>query len=188
MRLRHEPPSARTVLVCRSSTSPQIAYSTGSPPNYQYVSTINYTYDVGGRLTQVADSTTGAGTITRGYDDLDRLTSETQPNAPSPGVLYTYRADGTRQTMTVPGQSQITYGYNNAGQVTSLTQGSTVVSLDYFADGRLQTLTLKPSPTPITQSYAYDDAGDLSQISYTHGASTDDLSTRSSGKPSIRSA
>lgn len=46
--------------------------------------------------------------------------------------------------MTVPGQSQITYGYNNAGQVTSLTQGSTVVSLDDFADGKLQTLTLKP--------------------------------------------
>jgi RHS repeat-associated protein len=148
---------------------------TGSPP-YNYASTIDYTYDVGGRLTQVADSTSGAGTITRGYDDLDRLTSEIQPNAPSPGVLFTYRADGTRQTMTVPGQSQITYGYNNAGQVTSLTQGSTVVSLDYFADGRLQTLTLKPSPTPVTQNYTYDDAGELSQISYTHGASTDDLS------------
>jgi RHS repeat-associated protein len=70
----------------------------------------------------------------------------------------------------------ITYGYNNAGQVTSLTQGSTVVSLDYFADGRLQTLTLKPSPTPVTQGYSYDDAGELSQISYTHGATSDDLS------------
>jgi hypothetical protein len=96
---------------------------TGSPPNYHYDSTINYTYDVGGRLTQVADSTSGAGTLTRGYDDLDRLTSEIQPNAPSPGILFTYRADGTRQSMTVPGQSQITYGYNNAGQLTSLVQG-----------------------------------------------------------------
>jgi RHS repeat-associated protein len=130
---------------------------------------------VGGRLTQVADSTSGAGTITRGYDDLDRLTSEIQPNAPSPGVLYTYRADGTRQTMTVPGQSQVTYGYNNVGQVTSLTQGTTAVSMDYFADGRLQTLTLRPSPTPVVQSYSYDDAGGLSSITYTHGASTDDL-------------
>jgi RHS repeat-associated protein len=147
---------------------------TGSPP-YTYASTIDYTYDVGGRLTSIADSTSGAGTITRGYDDLDRLTSEIQPNAPSPGVLYTYRADGTRQTMTVPGQSQVTYGYNNAGQVTSLTQGTTAVSMDYFADGRLQTLTLKPSPTPVVQSYAYDDAGELSSITYSHGASTDDL-------------
>jgi RHS repeat-associated protein len=50
------------------------------------------------------------------------------------------------------------------------------VSLDYFSDGRLQTLTLKPSPTPVTQGYAYDDAGQLSSITYTHGASTDDLS------------
>jgi RHS repeat-associated protein len=149
---------------------------TGSPPNYRYGSTINYTYDVGGRLTQVADSTSGAGTLTRGYDDLDRLTSELQPNAPSPGVVYTYRADGTRQSMTVPGQSQITYGYNNAGQLTSLAQGTTTVSLDYFSDGRRQTLTLKPSPTPVTQGYAYDDAGQLSSITSTHGASTDGLS------------
>jgi YD repeat-containing protein len=78
---------------------------TGSPPN-TYGSTIDYTYDVGGRLTTIADSTSGAGTITRGYDDLDRLTSEIQPNAPSPGVLYTYRADGTRQTMTVPARAR----------------------------------------------------------------------------------
>lgn len=148
---------------------------TGSPP-YSYASTIDSTFDVGGRLTTIADSTSGAGTITRGYDDLDRLTSEIQPNAPSPGVVYTYRDDGTRQSMTVPGQSQVTYGYNNAGQLTSLSQGSNVVGLDYFADGRLQTLTLKPSPTPVVQTYAYDDTGELSQISYTHGASTDDLS------------
>jgi RHS repeat-associated protein len=148
----------------------------GSPPNYTYGSTINSTYDVGGRLTQVADSTSGAGTITRGYDDLDRLTSDIQSNAPSPGVVYTYWDDGTRRTMTVPGQTQITYGYNDAGQLISLTQGSNVVGIDYFADGRLQTLTLKPSPTPVVQSYVYDDAGQLSSITYTHGASTDDLS------------
>jgi RHS repeat-associated protein len=149
---------------------------TGSPPNYTYASTIDYTHDGGGRLTQIADSTSGAGTITRGYDDLDRLTSEIQANAASPGVQYTYFADDTRQSMTVPGQSQVSYGYNNAGQVTSLTQGTATVSLDYFSDGRLQTLTLKPSPTPVTQGYTYDDAGELSSITYTHGASTDDLS------------
>lgn len=148
---------------------------TGTPP-YNYASTITYTYDVGGRLTQIADSTSGAGTITRGYDDLDRLTSEIQPNAASPGVVYTYYADGTRQTMSVPGQSQVSYTYNNAGQFRTAMQGSATVTLDYFPDARLQTLTLKPSPTPITQGYAYDDAGDLTQITYTHGSSTDDLS------------
>jgi len=51
----------------------------------------------------------------------------------------------TRCTMTVLGESQVTYSYNNSGQLTSLTQGSTVVSLDYFPDGRVQTRTLKPS-------------------------------------------
>jgi hypothetical protein len=43
------------------------------------------------------------------------------------------------------------------------------VSLDYFTDGRLQTLALKPSPTPVVQGYTYDDSGQLSSITYTHG-------------------
>jgi len=47
----------------------------GTPPTYQ--STINYPYDAGNRLTQAADSV--SGTITRGYDLLDRMTSETTP-------------------------------------------------------------------------------------------------------------
>ena len=35
------------------------------------------TYDAGNRVTQIVDSING--TITRGYDGLDRLTSETTP-------------------------------------------------------------------------------------------------------------
>ncbi len=38
-------------------------------------------------MTSVADNTTGAGTITRGYDDLDRLTSEAlKPAAPEASI------------------------------------------------------------------------------------------------------
>src|SRR5437868_5206498 len=40
-------------------------------------STLTYTYDGGNRLSQVVDSI--SGTITREYDGLDRLTSETTP-------------------------------------------------------------------------------------------------------------
>ncbi len=47
-------------------------------------------------MTQAVDSVTG--TITRGYDGLDRLTSETTPQG---SVTYTYDSAGRRQTMTV---------------------------------------------------------------------------------------
>src|SRR5262249_2394448 len=58
-------------------------------PGSNYESTIAYTYDKGDRLLQAVDSTNG--TITRGYDDLDRLTSETTPQtAPNPSVAYGY--------------------------------------------------------------------------------------------------
>src|SRR5579872_4467701 len=42
-----------------------------------YESTISYTYDAGNRMTQGVDS--AGGTITRTYDNLDRLASETTP-------------------------------------------------------------------------------------------------------------
>jgi RHS repeat-associated protein len=149
---------------------------TGNPPNFSYASTITYTYDVGARLTSVADNTSGAGTINRTYDDLDRVTNEKQVNASNQGVTYTYNTDSTRATMTVQGATQVTYGYNNAAQLTSVTRGTATVGLSYFTDGRLQTLTLKPAPNPISQTYAYDAAGEVSSITYAHGALSDDLS------------
>lgn len=148
---------------------------TGSPGHYSYASTINYTYDVGARLTQIADNTSGAGTITRTYDDLDRLTNEKQVNASAQGVTYTYNTDSTRATMTVQGATDVTYGYNNDAQLTSLTRGAASVSQSYYADGRPQTLTLKPAPSPISETYAYDAAGEPTSITYAHGGSSDDL-------------
>ncbi|MGH9330600.1 MAG: DUF6531 domain-containing protein, partial [Vicinamibacterales bacterium] len=79
--------------------------TTGNPPIYQ--SSIASTYDAGDRLTQVVDS--AAGTITRGYDLLDRLTSETTPEG---SISYTYDGADRRATMTVAGQTGISYSYD----------------------------------------------------------------------------
>ncbi|HEY0873209.1 MAG TPA: DUF6531 domain-containing protein, partial [Vicinamibacterales bacterium] len=49
--------------------------TTGAPPTYQ--SSVTTTYDAGDRATQIVDS--GAGTISRTYDLLDRLTQEATP-------------------------------------------------------------------------------------------------------------
>jgi len=60
-------------------------------------STITYTWDAGNALRQLTDSQ--AGTITRTYDLLDRLTQETTPQGSIGGfgvvwlLLYWWRRD-----------------------------------------------------------------------------------------------
>lgn len=61
-----------------------------------------HTWDDGDRLTQVSDSL--ADTITRTYDDLERLKREVTPEGT---VTYTYDAANGRATMTVAGQPQV---------------------------------------------------------------------------------
>jgi YD repeat-containing protein len=82
--------------------------------SYADASTIQYTYDAGDRLTQVVDSI--GGTISRVYDGLDRLASETTPQGT---VSYTYAADDCRASMTVAGQTAVTYGHDAAHRLTS---------------------------------------------------------------------
>lgn len=61
-----------------------------------------YTFDAGDRLTQVDD--TVSGQITRGYNGLDLLTSETTPQG---SVTYTYDNASRPATMTVAGQCPV---------------------------------------------------------------------------------
>jgi RHS repeat-associated protein len=134
--------------------------------NYQ--STLTYTWDVGGRLTQVADSTSGAGTITRTYDDLDRLLTEGS-------LTYGYDAASRRTSTTVSGQPAVTYGYNPADQLTAVTKGSTTVSLGYDGAGRLSTLSFPTTPA-LVQTYGYNAADQLTAITYQRGTNpADDL-------------
>ncbi len=69
-----------------------------------------------------------AGTITRGYDNLDRLTSEGTPQG---SVSYAYDTAGRRTSMTVAGQTAVSYTYDNANRLTGMTQGSSNVSLAF---------------------------------------------------------
>jgi YD repeat-containing protein len=77
---------------------------------------------------QLVDTATGAGTITRGYDGLDRLTSETTPKGTTSS---TYDAASRRATMTVTGQPQVVYTYDDADRLTRLTRGTSTVGLTY---------------------------------------------------------
>jgi RHS repeat-associated protein len=126
-----------------------------------YESTVDYTYDLGNRLTQAMDSV--GGTITRAYDVLDRLTQEQT----SLGTVdYTYDDAGRRATMTVAGQPATSYGYDNGNRLTSITKGSQAAARAYDDAGRPTSLTL---PNGLVQAYGYDDANHLTGITYKQG-------------------
>ena len=86
------------------------------------------------------------GTVTRSYDSLDRLISETTPQGT---VSYTYDAAGRRLTVQVASQSQVSCAYDNANRLIGITQGSASLSFGYDAAGRRTSATL---PGGITAS------------------------------------
>jgi RHS repeat-associated protein len=129
-----------------------------------YESTINYAYDSANRLTQAADS--AGGTITRGYDGLDRLISETS----SLGALtYGYDAAGRRTTMTVAGQPAVSYSYDNTNRLLQITQGTSTTGFSYDDANRRTSLSL---PNGISVSYAYDSDSRVSGMTYSSGVNT----------------
>ena len=66
-----------------------------------------------------------AGTINRQYGDgLDDLTDEQTPQGE---VAYQYDLARRRQSMTVVGQTQVSYGWDNANRLTGITQGTTSI-------------------------------------------------------------
>lgn len=132
----------------------------GSPPSYE--STIVYSYDDGGRLTEADDSANG--TITLAYDDLDRLTSEATPTGT---VSYAYDAADRRTSMDTAGQSQTTYAYDAADRLTGITRGSQNPTFSYDDANRLTSLAL---PGGVAMAYSYDAADRLTRITYTNGS------------------
>ncbi len=66
-------------------------------------------------------------------DGLDRLTQEqvVQGTMTVGTVNCTYDAASRRATMTVSGQSQVTYTWDNADRLTQVAQGSAIVGFTY---------------------------------------------------------
>ncbi len=87
-------------------------------------------------------------------------------NEPRNRTKYTYDADRRRQTMTVSGQSQTSYAFDTASRLTSITQGTAVVSFTHDSDNRRTSLTL---PNGVTAQYSYDAASQLTGIVYQGG-------------------
>jgi RHS repeat-associated protein len=135
--------------------------------DYADGSAITYTFDSRNRVTQIDDNESGATqSIVRGYDDFDRVQSETTPLG---SIGYTYDDAGRRQTMTASGQSQVVYTFDDADRLSGVTSGSVSVGITYDDANRRSTLTL---PNGIVATYSYDEADQLTSLTYRDGAAT----------------
>jgi RHS repeat-associated protein len=139
--------------------------TTATPTTFK--STVALTWDGGDRLTKIVDSV--SGTITRTYDGLDRLLTETTPQG---AVTYTYDLAGRRKTMTVLGQPTVSYTWDDANRLTQISQAAgtsnaNVVQTVTFAYDNANRRISTALPNGIVVAYAYDDASQLTGITYT---------------------
>ncbi len=71
--------------------------------------------------------------------------------------------------MTAAGQPSVSYSYDNDNRLTQISQGSSTVGFSYDNGGRRISLTL---PNGVTVSYNYDQASELTGITYALGSTT----------------
>lgn len=122
-------------------------------------STIDYDPATGRKTT----TSTSAGTITRAYDALGRLSSYTDAT----GNQTTYSYDTSDRVVSVnDGKGTHTTAYDlndNPASVTD-TQLTAAITGTYDPDGRLRTQTF---PNGLTAEYSYDATGAATGLSYT---------------------
>jgi RHS repeat-associated protein len=118
--------------------------------------TITYSYNGHSLVTNVADSVQGVTKIS--YDARDNVTNITYPNGR--GFSFAYDSDGHRTSRIGFDGYTLNYGYDVAGRLATLTDGSNnqLVRYTYDASGRLSTET-KGNGTVAT--YGYNSAGQL---------------------------
>jgi len=110
----------------------------------------SYTYDgAGNRLSLTAPS----GQVTSyGYDAANELTSISYSDGITPGVSFSYTADGQRASMA-DGTGTTSYSYDSLGRLTMVTNGAgNVVGYSYDLDGNLTALTY-PNGKQVTRTF-----------------------------------
>src|SRR5262249_26011876 len=107
--------------------------------------------------------------ISRTYDNLDRLTSETTtlPEGGTRTVSYTYFANGTRQSVTDPDNLATSYTYDGQNRLATATTNAGLTRYTYWPDDLLKTIEY---PNGVTAAYGYDQANRLTSLVNARGA------------------
>ncbi|MCA2211659.1 RHS repeat-associated core domain-containing protein [Jidongwangia harbinensis] len=119
-------------------------------------------YDAKDRVTSYGDP---LGVREVVYDDEDQIRSVTRKEAGRPDETfgYDYDARGNVTDRRYPDGTAVSYGYDAASRITSLTAQGATWNFGYDVAGRRTTTTL-PEPTGLSEKRVYDDAGRLTSI------------------------
>jgi RHS repeat-associated protein len=149
--------------------------------------TFGYSYPAGGLAEMMM--TEGTNTITRRFDNRDRLSYEVTPQG---RIDYAYDAADRRSSMTVQNQTPISYTWDDGDRVTALTQGARNIALAYDQANRRSKITF---PGTLEQRMTYAKPwGRPSAISYFSGTTPvqldvlTDASFDGDGRPITRTA
>lgn len=142
------------------------------------VGTWNYSYDPNGNLTALetpagsSTGTAGDGTISYGYDRMNRQTSVDHSDA-TPDVTRSYDLAGRPATM-VDGSGTVTYTHDDADRLTAVARTGGGAGLNgTFAYGYddAGNITNRTLPDSANSTYGFDDDGRLTTIA-SAGATT----------------
>jgi YD repeat-containing protein len=122
------------------------------------------TFDLGNRLTKAVQ--TPGGTYSLSYDGLNDILNQTSPQGT---VTRAYNGDSQPTSLTVPGQTKITYTYDKDSHLTKVTQGSTSVAQAWNNLGQVTSLTL---PDGIKDTKTYDADSDLTGQTFKNGTTS----------------
>lgn len=117
---------------------------------------VTYTYDANGNRSSMTD---GTGTTTYTYDETDRLLSIAAPG----GIVgYRHSLDGETTKVIYPDATSVTYGYDSADRLTTVTDwAARTTSYTYTPDDLVASVT---GIDGVTTDYIYDGARRLTGI------------------------
>jgi RHS repeat-associated protein len=124
---------------------------------------VTRSYDLAGRPATMVD---GSGTVTYTHDNADRLTAIARTGGGSGlnGTLsYGYDDAGNITSRTLPDSTSSTYGFDDDGRLATITSASLTTTLAYDPAGNLTSTTL-PSGNGHVETRTYDRAGRLTTV------------------------
>ena len=124
----------------------------------------SYTYDVAGRMLTAVN---GSDTLTWTYNLAGELLSE-QSATNASTVAYTYDDGGNRLSVSLDGQLFVSYAYDDASRLTTITRGANVFGFSYDNANRRTQMTY---PNGVNTVYQYDNLNRLINLAATHTGS-----------------
>jgi RHS repeat-associated protein len=144
--------------------------------SYPNSTSVEYTYDLVGKVLQVNDPT---GTYGFSYDNMGRLIGTTTQYTflPSNNFTnsYTYDANSNRLTLTDPQSGVTSYAYDTLNRLSTLTPPTAFSSTGFgFTYDALSRRTQMTRPNGVTTNYTYDNLSHLLSVLHQVSSSTID--------------